>query len=219
MSVHLARDIENVKHRLLTLSAAVEEMVYDAVKSLQAIDRTLSKNVIERDDEIDRMEVEIEEECLKILALHQPVAIDLRYIVTILKINNDLERVGDLASNIAQRAQEFSPLMGLPQPFDVPSMAEHARQMLHLSLESLIELDLEKSKNVCAMDDVVDSMHRNNFNKIGQFITESPEATKTYLNFLSLSRYLERIADLATNIAEDVIYLITGKIARHKTVV
>ncbi len=216
MSVHLARDIENVKKKLLTLSASVEEMVFDAIKSVQAGDRALAEQVVKRDNEIDLMEVDIEEECLKILALHQPVAIDLRYIVAILKINNDLERVGDLASNIAQRAIDFSHDSDIPQPFDLQRMAELTQNMLRNSMDALINMSEEASKEVCAMDDQVDEMHRENFNQLSELISANPDNTRIYLNYLSLSRYLERIADLATNIAEDVIYLITGQIARHK---
>ena len=219
MSVHLARDIENLKKKILTLSASVEEMVFDAIKAVQNGQRTLAEQVVQRDNEIDLMEVEIEEDCLKILALHQPVAIDLRYIVAILKINNDLERVGDLASNIAQRAIDFTHDASIPQPFDLQNMAATTQAMLRMSLDALIKMDETVSKRVCAMDDQVDEMHRDNFNKLIELISGNPQKTGMYLNYLSLSRYLERIADLATNIAEDVIYLITGQIARHKPTV
>ncbi len=216
MSVHLQKDINSVKNKLLTLSAEVEETVYDAVRALSSRDEKLAAEIIERDNEIDLMEVEVEEDCLKILALHQPVAIDLRYIVAILKINNDLERVGDLASNIAQRALELKNDPVVEIPVDFSTMTEIVKKMLHSSIDSLIQMDVELAKEVCLLDNEVDDRHKEAFHKISDAIRAHPEYTQTYIRYLSISRYLERIADLATNIAEDVIYLVTGQITRHQ---
>ncbi len=216
MSVHLAKDIESVKNKLLTLSAEVEEMVYDAVRALSVKDGELAQKVIQRDREVDLMEVEIEEDCLKILALHQPVAIDLRFIVAILKINNDLERVGDLAGNIARRAQELKNESNVEIPVNFTLMAEIVKKMLAQSIDALIHMDVKQSREVCALDNRVDELHRENFERISKILQEKIEHAHAYIGYLSISRYLERIADLATNIAEDVIYLVTGEIARHK---
>jgi len=216
VSVHLQKDINSVKNKLLTLSAEVEETVYDAVHALSSHDEKLAAEIIERDNEIDLMEVEVEEDCLKILALHQPVAIDLRYIVAILKINNDLERVGDLASNIAQRALELKNDPVIDIPVDFSTMTEIVKKMLHSSIDSLIQMDVGLGKEVCLLDNEVDDRHKEAFHKISDAIRAHPEYTQTYIRYLSISRYLERIADLATNIAEDVIYLVTGQITRHQ---
>ncbi len=216
MSMHLQRDVEKLKKKILTLSTIVEEALYDAVRALKSKDETLAKNVIENDTKVDEMEVEVETDCLKILALHQPVATDLRYVISVLKINNDLERVGDLAANIAQRALELKYLSEVQLPFDFSEMADKVKRMLRQSLNSLIDLNIEKAKLVCAMDDEIDAMHRQLYKIIDRKVNENPELVPILLQYLSVSRYLERIADLATNIAEDVVYMVEGTIARHQ---
>lgn len=215
MSVHLKKDIEKLKKKILTLSVVVEEALFDAVTAVKKRDDELAQKVIDNDRQIDEMEVEVESDCLKILALHQPVASDLRYVISVLKINNDLERVGDLAANIAQRAVEMKFQGQSAIPFNFDPMFEEVKAMLEKSLKALIQLDLEEAKMVRAMDDEVDEMHRNVYHFTEEKIRENPEMTGIFLQILSLSRYLERIADLATNIAEDVIYMVEGTIARH----
>jgi len=214
--MHLQRDVEKLKKKILTLSTIVEEALYDAVRALKSKDETLAKNVIENDAKVDEMEVEVETDCLKILALHQPVATDLRYVISVLKINNDLERVGDLAANIAQRALELKYLSEVQLPFDFSEMADKVKRMLRQSLNSLIDLNIENAKLVCAMDDEIDAMHRQLYKIIDRKVKENPELVPILLQYLSVSRYLERIADLATNIAEDVVYMVEGTIARHQ---
>ncbi len=215
MSIHLQKDIEKLKKKILTLSMMVEETLYDAVLALKTGDEQLAQKVIENDRKIDEMEVEVESDCLKILALHQPVAIDLRYVVSILKINNDLERVGDLAANIAQRALEVKNLEKPVMDFDFDRMFEKVKIMLKKSLQALIRLDVEQAKQVCALDDEVDEMHRKLFGIVEKKVMENPNKAAIYLQYLSISRYLERIADLATNISEDVVYMVEGTITRH----
>ncbi len=216
MSVHLKREIDNLKERILSLSAVVEDRVHQAVKSLETRDSELAEKIINGDVEIDREEVEIEEDCLKILALHQPVAVDLRLIVAVLKINNDLERIGDLAVNIARKAAAFASQPPMEIPFDLADMSEKTQAMLRDSLDSLVNLDTSLARRVCARDDEVDRMKHEIRLQVEQMIGIEPKHVTSLLKLLAASRNLERIADLATNIAEDVIYMVEGKIIRHR---
>ena len=216
MPKHLQKEIENLKKRILNLSAQVEAAVHDATVAIEQRDGKLARKIIENDIVIDRQEVEIEEECLKTLALHQPVAIDLRFIIAVLKINSDIERIGDLAVNIAERAVF---LATQPKPdisFDFVGMARAAQSMLTKSLDALVNLNIELAHEVCAGDDAIDTMNREMYIKVQQAIRAHPEQMESLINMLSASRHLERIADHATNIAEDIIYMIEGHIVRHK---
>ena len=217
MTVHLDREIAKLKKILLSLCGLVEERFLQAVKSIKERDATLAKKVIETDIEIDRMEVDVEEECLKILALHQPVAIDLRFIITALKLNNDLERIGDLAVNIAERSEFLATQYKIDIPFDFEAMAEKTQSMLSKSLDALVNLDCDLAHEVCVADDEVDAINREMYNQVKASIQSHPERLQSLIHLLSVSRHLERIADHATNIAEDVIYMVEGKIVRHKT--
>ncbi len=216
MSIHLQLEIRHLQRLLLGLGGSVEQMVGDAVRALEQKDTVLARQVVTRDDMIDRAEVEIEEECLKALALYQPVATDLRCIVTVLKINNDLERIADLAANIAERAVN---LVELPPPvleFDFQEMAQKVRRMLNRSLDSLVRRDAEMARLVMEADDRVDAMHGSIYRLVSTAAAAHPEHTIGFLQMLSISRNLERIADHATNIAEDVIYMLEGEIVRHQ---
>ena len=217
MPVHLQREIENLKKKLLTLSARVETTVREATLSIENRDYELAQKIIQNDPRIDRMEVGIEEDCLKILALYQPVAIDLRFIVAVLKINNDLERIGDLAVNIAERSAFLSKHHPVGLSLGLVEMAEKAQDMLKHALDALINLSSDFAKKVCAGDDAVDAMNRQMYLKIQEAVKSSPEHLESLIHLLSVSRHLERIADHATNIAEDVIYMVGGRIARHRT--
>jgi phosphate transport system protein len=219
MSKHLEREIERLKKHILSLGAVVEESVQRAVRAISERDGTLAQRVIEEDVSTDQMEVEVEEECLKILALHQPVAIDLRFIVAVLKINNDLERIGDLAVNIAERAAFLASRNhdGLVTLFDFEEMAAKTQAMLKLSLDALVNVDAGLARYVCAADDEVDAMNRQMYHQVEDAIRAHPEQMDALIHMLSISRHLERIADHATNIAEDVIYMIEGVIVRHRT--
>ena len=216
MSRHIRIEIEKLKKAILTVGTSVEEGLFNAVKSLEARDAQLAQEVIDGDPEIDRMEVELEEECLKILALHQPVAIDLRLIISILKINNDLERVGDLSVNIAERALYLAKSGREKALFDFSEMTSKVMEMLKNSLDALVKESAQLAHEVCRADDIVDSMNRDFFLRIHQDIKDRPEDVEYLIHQLSISRHLERIADQATNIAEDVIYMIEGEIVRHK---
>lgn len=215
MSIHLQKEVERLKKKLLALSAIVEDSVYRAVKSLKERDANLAREVIADDNAIDLNEVEIEEECQKILALHQPVAYDLRFIIAILKINAELERIGDATVNIAERVLFLVTEEQVDMPFDFAAMAQKAQQMLHKSLDALINLDPGLAYDVITADNEVDAINREMYGQIEDCIRRDSSRVNSYIHLLGVSRHIERIADHASNIAEDVIYLIEGKILRH----
>ena len=214
MSVHLRREIDKLKQSLLLLCRMVEEQVKMAVQALLDRDQSLAERVTERDDEIDQREVEVEEDCLRVLALYQPVAIDLRLIVSVVKINNELERVGDLAVNIAHKALAVvNEQVAVPEV--LPEMAARTQSMLHDSIDALVALDSKLAAAVCSRDDEVDELKRTIRLEVEDRIEVNPRHLRPLLRLLAVSRNLERIADCATNIAEDIIYMIEGRIVRH----
>jgi phosphate transport system protein len=215
MSVHLQREIEALKKNVLSLCALVEEQAQMAVQALLSRDKALAESVERRDPDVDHREVEVEEECLKLLALYQPVAVDLRFIICALKINNDLERIGDLAVNVARKAVTFCSLPTMAIPFDLNGMWQKVQRMLRDSLDALVNFDAALAHEVCARDDEVDHMKRENRLRAEEAIRVDPEKTSGMLTLMAASRNLERIADHATNIAEDVIYMVQGTIVRH----
>ena len=217
MAKHLQREIEHLKRDILALGARVETSVRSAALSIENRDETLAKNIIDDDIKIDEAEVEIEENCLKILALHQPVAIDLRFIVAVLKMNSDLERIGDLAVNIAERAVFLANQPRVNISIDLVDMAHKTMSMLRSSLDALINHDSVLAQRVCASDDKVDQINRQMYLEVQDKITKNPEQIHSLIHLLSVSRHLERIADHATNIAEDVIYMLEGRIVRHNS--
>jgi phosphate transport system protein len=211
----LAREIEKLKEKLLTLGGLVERALAKAVRAVEKRDTIAAREVVAGDAEIDHMEVDVEEECLKLLALHQPVAIDLRFIVAVLKVNNDLERIGDHAASLAEHVLLIEDQPAVEFTFDFPVMAKKAQEMLKNSLDALVFQDAELATRVCAADDEIDEINRNMYRAVEREILRQPERTRIYTNHIGVSRCLERVADLATNIAQDVIYLTTGRIARH----
>jgi phosphate transport system protein len=216
MRRHLQAELEKLKKRILSLGAMAEERVRMAITAIENRDGNLALKIIEADREIDEAEVEVEEECLKVLALHQPVAVDLRFISAVIKINNDLERIGDEAVNIAERVANIARRRPLSVPIHYTLMAEKAETMLKKSLDALVNLDVDLAYRVCLMDDDVDQMNRDIYDKVKDAIREQPDQVGYLINFLFISRHLERIADHATNIAEEVIYMIEGVISRHR---
>jgi phosphate transport system protein len=216
MTKHFQRELDSLKKQLLGLSTQVEETVLKAMKAVAALDARQAQEVIDHDEAIDNSEVQLEEECLKILALHQPVASDLRYIISALKINNDLERVADLAVNIAERAIIIANKKDVEPPFDFTTMAEKSRAMLTQSIDSLIKMDPVQAHKVWQADDEIDAMNREVYQRVYEKVKQNPDQVEIMINYISISRHLERIADYATNIAEDVIYLVEGKIVRHQ---
>ena len=216
MKRHLQKELSSLKKRILSLGAMAEERVRMAIKAFETKDGDLARRVIESDREIDEAEVEVEEECLKIIALHQPVAVDLRFINIVIKINNDLERVGDEAVNIAERVENISKRLPLLVPFDFSTMAEKAEAMLKDSLDALVNQDVDLAYKVCLDDDDVDRMNHMIYDEVKEEIKKQPDRVTYLLNLLLIARHLERIADHATNIAEEVIYMIEGEISRHR---
>ncbi len=215
MSKQLNSELDALKKKLLSLASLVEKTVKDAVKSVETKDRALAKSVLKADNQIDLKEVEIEEDCLKILALHQPLAIYLRYIIGVLKMNNDLERIGDLAVNIAERALYILKEDTITAPLDFDEMSAKTFSMVRRSIEALINMDIEVAKQIRQDDDEVDDINRSNYQTIYDAIKVDPENVKALFQYISVSKCLERIADYTTNIAEDVIYMVDGTIVRH----
>jgi len=213
--MHIAREMEKLKKRILTLGADVEETLQLAVQSLEKMDGSLAQQIVDSDDRIDQQEVDLEEECLKVLALHQPVANDLRFIVSILKINNDLERIADLAVNISERTLDLLKGERIAVPFEFSKMAKMVYEMVKKSLDSLVNLDHRQAREVISLDDEVDALHHQSYALVIEQIRKNPAHIESLISYLVVSRYLERIADQATNIAEDVLYLIQGVIVRH----
>jgi phosphate transport system protein len=216
MTTHLQREIDGLKKKILHMGAQVEEAVRKAVDALITRDPKTAEEVIASDEAMDNLEVEIEEECLKILALHQPVAIDLRYVIAVLKINNDLERIGDLAVNIAERAVYLSTHAPIDLPLDFRGMVEITQRMLKQSLDSLVNLDPHLARIVRASDEEVDAANSHMYVLIEDYMLKHPDRIAESLHLLSATRHLERMADQATNIAEDVIYMVEGEIVRHQ---
>jgi len=212
---HFSRELENIKKLILSLGAMVEERVRMATKAIETNDAILAQRIIKSDYEIDEMEVDIEEECLKVLALHQPVAIDLRFIIAVIKINNELERIGDQAVNIAERVGVTAKSEQLEFFFDYSAMGEKAQSMLKMSLDALVNMDYDQALSVVMMDDEVDAIKEQAYDRIKRAMGEHPDKIGYLINLFLISRHLERLADHTTNIAEEVIYLIEGEIVRH----
>ena len=207
---------DKLKDSIISLGEDVEGRVSRSLEAVFKKDIDLAKQIIATDSEIDEKEVQLEEECIKILALNQPVAGDLRFVVAVLKINNDLERIADLAKNIAERAIGISEIPVQDEFPEIPVMAEITKSMLRLALNSLQTLDVSEAHKVLKEDDKVDEIHRGMYEKVSEHVLQQPKLSPEFFQVLSLSRYLERIADLTSNISEDVIYFIDGEIIRHQ---
>jgi phosphate transport system protein len=217
MTKRFHKEIENIKKMILTLGSKVVDRVQIVTQAIESCDVETASKVINMDHEIDEAEVEIEEECLKVLALYQPVAVDLRFLVAVIKINNDLERIGDQAVNIAQRIMTMSKdkKNGEKFFFDYSRMIEKVNYMLNQSLESLVNMDVDMAIEVCQMDDIVDNIKSEAYRSIKSTMKENPNQLSYLINLFLISRHLERLADHCTNIAEEVIYMIEGEIVRH----
>ncbi len=216
MSLHLQREMEKLKKKVLSLGALVEENLRRAVESVSNRDVQLAVRVVEADHEIDQMEIDVEEECLKILALYQPVANDLRFIIAIVKINHDLERIGDLAAQIAESVQPLSQEAPHEIPFDFPAMSGKVQRIVKLALDALVDLDSNLAREAWAADKEVDAIHRGTYDKVKAAVRAQPDHIDTLIHCLSISRAFERMADHAANIAKDVIYMAEGEIVRHR---
>ena len=215
MTRHIERQVELLKEKILRLGTLVEEAISKSITALINRDTHLAQRVMASDEEIDRMEVEVEEECLKMLALYQPVAADLRFVVAALKINNDLERMGDLAKNIAKRVSQLSTGEPCELPPEIRTMAMQAQEMVKQCLDAVVNSDPSLARQVREEDDAVDKARQEIRRTILQGIRAHPEKLENLLRINSVSKHIERIADMATNIAEDVIYMVEGDIVRH----
>ncbi len=208
--------MEGLESKLLAMSSQVEEMIHLAFQAMKDGRIELTREVFEQEAIVDRREVEIEEECLKILALHQPVASQLRTVATMLKANNDLERIADLAVNLAERAIAVGEHPQVRPPAALEGMVNLAWNMVSSSLDAFFRLDPEMAAEILRKDDELDQLNRDVIDELCQSMQESPSTVPAALHFFSASRHIERIGDHATNIAEDVIYLVRGEIARHQ---
>jgi phosphate transport system protein len=216
MTKHIERQIEGLKEKILRVGTLVEEAISKAITALINKDTSLAQRVMASDEDIDRMEVEVEEECLKILALYQPVAADLRFVVAVLKINNDLERMGDLARNIAKRVAQLARAEPVDLPPEIRTMATLTQEMVKQCLDAVVNADPALARQVREEDDAVDEARMQIRQKILRGIKSSPERVESLLRINSVSKHIERLADMATSIAEDVIYMVEGEIVRHR---
>lgn len=213
---HFQRDMDNLQRHILSLSAMVEEMIDKATLALSDRRSDLVGEVIRGDEEVDRFEVRIEDECLKLLALHQPVAVDLRRITTVMKVNNDLERIADLAVSVAERAKAIHEYPDFPIPDQLDRMVAVTTQMVRGAMDSFVNLDCQAARRILRLDDDVDQYNREIIAGLQGVMQTHSDLVSPALHCFSATRHIERMADHATNIAEDVIYLVEGDIVRHK---
>ncbi len=208
-------ELRNLKDRILRMGVLVESAIRDSIRSLVDRDNELAREVIRRDHQINALDVEIDEECIRLIALRQPKAGDLRFITTAMKITTDLERMGDLAEDICERALELNEEPPLKPYIDIPRMAEIAQGMLIDVLDAFVRKDSSMAYNVIGRDDEVDNLTVQIFNELMFFMVQDPKTISRAIKITYISKYLERIADHATNIAEMVIYMVEGKMVRH----
>ena len=212
---HLQRETDRLKRKILALGAQVEESLRLAFQAIEQRDAAKARKVIATDVMIDQTEVEIEEDCLKILALYQPVAGDLRFVAAVIKINSELERIGDLAENIAKRALELLDEFPVQAPATVTVMADRAGTILEHALDALVRQDAVTAREVLVADLEIDALYRQLLEELKEVLRGDQEHLDAIVLLFSVARYLERLADHATNIAEDVLYMVEGEIRRH----
>jgi phosphate transport system protein len=215
MQRHFHDEIETLKQTLLAMGGLVEDQIRHVMRALIERDDALAQEVIERDQQVNAYDVEVDETCVSLLALHQPAAGDLRFITTAMKIVTDLERMGDQAVNIAQRVLELNREPQLKPYIDLPRMAEKAQRMVKESLDAFVARDTELARRVCAEDAEVDALKEQIFRELLTFMMEDARTIPRAIRLILISRFLERLADHATNIAEMVIYLVDAKMVRH----
>jgi phosphate transport system protein len=211
-------ELKKLREEILYMGGLVEDQIQKAVKSLVDRDSALAEIIIERDHEVNRLDVDIDDICIKLLALHQPAAKDLRLITTGLKITTDLERIGDMAVNICERALELNQEPQLKPYIDIPRMARISQRMIRESLDAFVREDTNLALKVCRDDDEVDQLNTQIFRETVTFMLENVQTISRATKISSISKYLERIADHATNIAEMVIFMVKGKSIRHMKV-
>ena len=215
MERHFDEELKELNKQLLRMSALVEETISRSVKALVERRDDLAREVIKHEEEINMLEIEIDELCLRLLALHQPKAIDLRFITSVMKINSDLERIADQAVNIAERTEEIIKQPLLKPLIDIPRMAILAQKMVKDSIDSLVNKDETLARDVCKRDDEVDDLNDQIFRELLTYMMQAPKTVTIAIELILVGRHLERIADHATNIAEDVIYFVRGETIKH----
>ena len=219
MPIHTDRtyelQLEKLRASVLEMGGLVEDQIAQAMRALTTRDQQLARATIERDHMVNRLDVEIDDLAIKLLALHQPAARDLRLITTALKVTTDLERIGDLAEHIAERATELAGELPIKPSIDLPRMAELARDMLRRSLDAFVREDEKLALSVCNADDTIDQLHGQLFRELVEFMAEDPRTVSRAMRLLFVSKYLERVGDHATNIAEMVIFMVKGRSIRH----
>jgi phosphate transport system protein len=215
MPRHFHEELDALRQTLLAMGGLVEDQIRRAMRALLERDDVLAQEVIDRDRQVNTYDVEVDEQCVELLALHQPAASDLRFITTAMKIVTDLERIGDQAVNIAQRVLELNRDPQLKPYIDLPRMADKAQRMVKESLDAFVAGDTALARQVCGADAEVDALKEQIFRELLTFMMEDPRTIPRAIRVILISRFLERVADHATNIAEMVIYLVEGKMVRH----
>jgi phosphate transport system protein len=215
MPRHFHEELEALKQTLLAMGGLVEDQIRRVMRALLERDDAIAEEVIERDRQVNAYDVEVDEQCVSLLALHQPAAGDLRFITTAMKIVTDLERIGDQAVNIAQRVLELNREPQLKPYIDLPRMAERAQRMVKESLDAFVARDTALARQVCGEDAEVDALKEQIFRELLTFMMEDPRTIPRAIRVILISRFMERVADHATNIAEMVVYLVEGKMVRH----
>ena len=215
MTRHFHEELDGLKQTLLAMGAMVEDQIRRVMRALVERDEALARDVIERDREVNTYDVEIDEKCVELLALHQPTAVDLRFITTAMKIVTDLERIGDQAVNIAQRAIELNQESQLKPYIDLPRMADKAQRMVKDALDSFVSRDTTLAREVCGRDSEVDALKEQIFRELLTYMMADPKTIARAIRLILVSRFFERVADHATNIAEMVIYMVESKMVRH----
>lgn len=217
MTVHLQRDLDSLKKDIVHLGSLVQNSTQSVVEFWGTKSEQQLQEVLEYEDRINELEVDIEEHCLKVLALHQPVAIDLRFIIVIMKVNNDLERMGDQAVNISHRVKSLIDGPELPISLPIDEMTNAVQKMVSLSLEALVSQDPAIARKVVDMDDIVDDLNAQTYDLIRETIQANPSLVNSAMSMATISSNLERIGDLCTNIAEEVIFMVEGQVIRHQS--
>jgi phosphate transport system protein len=212
---HFQDELEQLKTRLLEMGGLAEERVRSSVQALVDRDAALVERVLRGDDAINQLHIEIDDRCFKLLALHQPMAVDLRAIVSAVKINTDLERVGDLAVNIVEAVVRYMRHPPVKPLIDIPQMAEIAQRMLRDALDAYVQRDVPKAEAVLAEDDRLDGLKTQVFRELLTYMLQNPSTIEPALDLILVSRHLERIGDHATNVAEDVIFMVSARDVRH----
>ena len=212
---HFQEELDHLKARLLEMGGLAEDRVRSAIRALVDRDLSLVEQVLGGDTPINQLHIEIDSRCVKLLALHQPMAVDLRSIVAAVKINSDLERVGDLAVNIAEAATRYARHAQVKRLIDIPMMADIAQSMLRDALDAFVRLDTNLAQHVLDEDDKLDALKTQIFRELLTYMLQDPSTIEPALDLILVSRHLERIGDHATNIAEDVIFIVSARDVRH----